>query len=87
MREKRGRSKEKGITGSKAPSKEGREKKKRKYSRPGCLVWAIKNLWKIDKWVVFFIFALVAPKVLLPLVNGYFPKELIDRLEAGADFG
>ena len=87
MREKRGRSKEKGITGSKAPSKEGREKKKRKYSRPGCLVWAIKNLWKIDKWFVFFIFALVAPKVLLPLVNGYFPKELIDRLEAGADFG
>lgn len=74
--------KDKGTPRDKLPPE-----KKRKYSRPGCLIWAIRNLWQLDKWFVFFIFALVAPKVLLPLVSGYFPKELIDRMETGAGFG
>lgn len=60
--------------------------KKRKYSRPGCLIWAFRKLWQLDRWFAFFIFAMVVPQVLLPLVEGYFPKELIDRLGAGADF-
>lgn len=70
-------------------TKEGKVqvKKKRKYSRLGCLIWAIRNLWRLDKWFVFFIFALALPKVLLPLAKGYFPKELIDRIGAKADFG
>lgn len=80
MREKKGKSKT-------AEEREKASGKKRNYSRPGCLAWAIRNLWQLDKWFVFFIFALVAPKVLLPLVNGYFPKQLIDRIGAGADFG
>lgn len=62
------------------------EKKKRKYSRLGCLVWAVRKLWRLDGWFVFFIFAAVLPKLLYPLVSGYFPKELIDRIGAGADF-
>ena len=61
--------------------------RKQKYSRPGCLIWAIRRLWQIDKWFVFFMFVRVVPKVLLPLLEGYFPKELIDRLGAGAEFG
>ena len=63
-----------------------KDKKKRKYSRLGSLVWAVKNLWHLDRWFVFFIFATVLPEVLYPLINGYFPKELIDRIGAGADF-
>ncbi len=64
-----------------------KKEKKPRYSRLGCLIWATRKLWRIDRWFVFFIFALVAPRVLLPLVDGYFPKELIDRLGAGAEFG
>lgn len=60
--------------------------KKPKYSRFGCLVWAIKNLWRIDKRFVFFIFASVPIAVISPLVGSYFSKYLIDSIGAGKPF-
>lgn len=62
-------------------------KEKRKYSRVGCLGWALKRLWGLDRHFVFFIFAMIPVEVILPLVEAYFPKELIDRIGAGAAFG
>lgn len=66
--------------------KDKSEKKRRKYSRPGCLVWAVRKLWRLDGWFMFFLFATVPPRLLSPLLDGYFPKELIDRIGAGANF-
>ena len=61
-------------------------KEKPKYSRFGCLVWAIKNLWRLDKRFVFFIFAAVPIAVISPLVSSYFSKYLIDSIGAGKPF-
>ncbi len=61
-------------------------KEKPKYSKLGCLVWAIKNLWRIDKSFVFFIFASVPIAVIIPLVGSYFSKYLIDSIGAGRPF-
>lgn len=61
-------------------------KEKPKYSRFGCLVWAIKNLWRLDKSFVFFIFAAVPIAVISPLVSSYFSKYLIDSIGAGKPF-
>lgn len=62
------------------------EKKPKKYSRVGSILWATKNLWRIDQNFVFFIFASVVPAVLLPLVEAYFPKVLLDRIGEGKSF-
>ena len=59
---------------------------KPKYSRFGCLVWAIKNLWRLDKGFVFFIFAVVPMAVISPLVSSYFSKYLIDSIGAEKPF-
>lgn len=61
-------------------------KEKPKYSRLGCLAWAIKNLWRLDKSFVFFIFASVPIAVITPLVGSYFSKYLIDSIGAGKPF-
>ena len=61
-------------------------KEKPKYSRFGCLVWAIKNLWRLDKSFVFFIFAAVPIAVISPLVSSYFSKYLIDSIGVGKPF-
>lgn len=61
-------------------------KEKPKYSRLGCLVWAIKNLWRLDKIFVFFIFSSVPIAVISPLVGSYFSKYLIDSIGAGKPF-
>ena len=61
-------------------------KEKPKYSRFGCLVWAIKNLWRLDKSFVFFIFTSVPVAVITPLVGSYFSKYLIDSIGAGKPF-
>ncbi len=61
-------------------------KTKPKYSKFGCLVWAIKNLWKLDKRFVFFIFAAVPIAIISPLVSSYFSKYLIDSIGAGKPF-
>ena len=67
-------------------SKEKAPKEKPKYSKFGCLVWAIKNLWKLDKRFVFFIFAAVPIAIISPLVSSYFSKYLIDSIGAGKPF-
>ena len=67
-------------------SKTKAPKEKPKYSRFGCLVWAIKNLWRLDKSFVFFIFASVPVAVITPLVGSYFSKYLIDSIGAGKPF-
>ena len=67
-------------------SKTKAPKEKQKYSRFGCLVWAIKNLWRLDKSFVFFIFAAVPIAVISPLVSSYFSKYLIDSIGAGKPF-
>ena len=67
-------------------SKTKAPKEKLKYSRFGCLVWAIKNLWRLDKRFVFFIFAAVPISVISPLVSSYFSKYLIDSIGAGKPF-
>ncbi len=61
-------------------------KTKPKYSKFGCLVWAIKNLWRLDKRFVFFIFAAVPIAIISPLVSSYFSKYLIDSIGAGKPF-
>lgn len=61
-------------------------KEKPKYSKLGCLVWAVRNLWRLDKWFVFFIFAAVPVAVTAPLVGSYFSKYLIDSVGAGKPF-
>lgn len=67
-------------------SKTKAPKEKPKYSRFGCLVWAIKKLWRLDKRFVFFIFAAVPIAVISPLVSSYFSKYLIDSIGAGKPF-
>lgn len=67
-------------------SKTKAPKEKPKYSRFGCLVWAIKNLWRLDKSFVVFIFAAVPIAVISPLVSSYFSKYLIDSIGAGKPF-
>ena len=67
-------------------SKTKAPKEKPKYSKLGCLVWAIKNLWRLDKSFVFFIFASVPVAVITPLVGSYFSKYLIDSIGAGKPF-
>ena len=67
-------------------SKTKAPKEKPKCSRFGCLVWAIKNLWRLDKSFVFFIFAAVPIAVISPLVSSYFSKYLIDSIGGGKPF-
>ena len=67
-------------------SKTKAPKEKPKYSKIGCLVWAIKNLWRLDKSFVFFIFASVPVAVISPLFSSYFSKYIIDSIGAGKPF-
>ena len=57
----------------------------RKYNKLGSLVWALKKLWSLDRKFVFFIFATVPVAVVLPLVQSYFSKVLIDSIGIGAE--
>lgn len=61
-------------------------KEKPKYSKVGCLTWALKKLWQLDKSFVFFIFATIPVSVIIPLVSSYFSKYLIDSIGAGKTF-
>ena len=61
-------------------------KKEKKYSKIGSLAWALKKLWRLDRWFVFFMFAVVPIAVVQPLLNSFFSKELIDRIGGGATF-
>ncbi|HBA48828.1 MAG TPA: hypothetical protein DCZ91_13750 [Lachnospiraceae bacterium] len=66
--------------------KNKKARKKQKYSKISCLAWAVKKLWKLDHWFVFFIFAIPVPNTILGLMQDYFPKALIDQVGAGAPF-
>ncbi len=59
---------------------------KRKYSRISSILWALRKLWRLDRQLVFFIFATVPLAIILPLVESLFSKELIDHIGAGASF-
>ena len=63
------------------------KKKKRKYTRTGCLSWAVGRLWGINRKYVFYSFAAVPAAVLLPLMESLFTRELLDGIVAGMGFG
>ena len=67
-------------------SKTKAPKKERKYSTVSSLAWAIKNLWKIDKRFVFFIFANVPISLVSPLITSYLSKYMIDSIGMGEPF-
>lgn len=56
------------------------------YSKIGSLVWALKKLWKLDWHFIFFIFLSVPVAVVLPLLESYFSKMLIDQIGMGVSF-
>ena len=56
------------------------------YSKIGSLVWALKKLWKLDWHFVCFIFLSIPVTVVLPLVESYFSKVLIDEIGMGVPF-
>lgn len=66
--------------------KKDKNDQKKKYSKFGSLVWAMKKLAQIDKNFVFFIFATVPVVVISPLVKSLFSKTLIDEIGAGKSF-
>lgn len=61
-------------------------KRKHNYSKIGCVAWAIKNLWQLDRPFVFFVAASIPVAVVLPLAGSYFSRELIDSIGAGTSF-
>ena len=63
-----------------------KETKKHKYTTFGCLLWAVKQLWKLDKWFLFFIFAAFLPEAARSLAADSFPGLLIDSVGRGAAF-
>lgn len=60
--------------------------KKRKYSRAGCIIWALKNQWQLDKAFMFLALASIPLAVVSPLTNSWFSGRLIDCVGAGAPF-
>lgn len=65
---------------------EKKERKKRRYSRVSSIIWALGKLWELDFKFVFFLFVGVPLAVIIPLIEAYFPKVLLDRIGAGGDF-
>lgn len=66
--------------------KKEKKDQKKKYSKLGSLVWAMKKLAQIDRNFVFFIFVTVPVVVISPLVKSLFSKTLIDEIGAGKSF-
>lgn len=62
-------------------------KEKKKYSRMGSILYALKNIWGINR--MYLVLVLVGGPILIlnPLVNSYFTKVLIDELTMGSAFG
>ncbi len=63
-----------------------KNEKKKKYSKLGSLVWAMKKLARLDARFVFFIFAVVPVAVVTPLFTSLFSKTVIDEIGAGKSF-
>ncbi|MDE6516381.1 MAG: hypothetical protein K2L18_00820, partial [Acetatifactor sp.] len=61
-------------------------KRKHNYSKIGCVVWAVKNLWQLDRPFVFFVAASIPVAVVMPLAGSFFSRELIDSIGAGTPF-
>ena len=59
---------------------------KRKYSRIGSILWALRKLWRLDPHFIFFIFFAVPFAIVFPLATSYFSKVLLDALGRGASF-
>ena len=58
----------------------------RKYNKIESIVWALRKLWKLEKKFVCFAFSVVPVTVVMPLVQSYFSKVLIDRIGRGDAF-
>ena len=82
FREKRRKNRTKGAGGN--MGEHGRQKKK--YSTAGCYFFAIKKMWKLDRWFVPLIFAGFLPEVVRSLAADYFPGHLIGLIGGGAAF-
>ncbi|MBP3595434.1 MAG: ABC transporter ATP-binding protein [Lachnospiraceae bacterium] len=63
-----------------------KKEKKKKYSKVGSLIWAMKKLARLDASFVFFIFAVVPVAVAIPLFASLFSKTVIDEIGAGKSF-
>lgn len=63
-----------------------KKEKKKKYSKLGSLIWAMKKLARLDASFVFFIFAVVPVAVVIPLFTSLFSKTIIDEIGAGKSF-
>ena len=59
-----------------------KNEKKKKYSKLGSLVWAMKKLARLDASFVFFIFAVIPVAVVTPLFTSLFSKTIIDEIGA-----
>lgn len=53
-----------------------------KYTKLGCLAWAAKNLWRMDRNFCLFLIPTIPLTVFYGLAESYFPKLLLDSLEA-----
>ncbi len=82
FREKRRKNRTKGAGGSMGEH----ERQKKKYSTAGCYFFAIKKMWKLDRWFVPLIFAGFLPEVVRSLAADYFPGHLIGLIGGGAAF-
>lgn len=60
--------------------------KKHNYSKIGCVAWAVKNLWQLDRRFVLFVVASIPVAVIMPLAGSYFSRELIDSIGSGSPF-
>lgn len=58
----------------------------RKYNNVSSIFWALDRLWKLEKKYVFFVFAVVPVTVVLPLIQSYFSKVLIDQIGQSSQF-
>lgn len=76
----------KGSVRMEKPCRKKRHKPSRSYSVISCLAWALKKQWQIDRRYLFFIFAVVPMRVIMPLVGAWFPRTLIDAVGVGKDF-
>ncbi|MBE5874404.1 MAG: ABC transporter ATP-binding protein [Lachnospiraceae bacterium] len=67
-------------------TKEKVTKEKKKYSRMGSILYALKNIWGINR--MYLVFVLIGGPILTlnPLVNSYFTKVIIDELTLGSTF-
>lgn len=61
-------------------------KEKKGYSRMGSILYALKNIWRIEHGYLILILVGGPLTMISPLVNSFFTKVLIDELSIGATF-